>query len=297
MVPEIGARAAQAEAARRICDETIADFAAAGLFRILQPARYGGYELDYGTAQLELAAEIGQACGSSAWILTVIACHAWILGMYPLEAQEEIWGDSSETLLASALYPEHCEMERVAGGYRLAGQWKFASGVVHAQWVILGATMAQPDGKMLPLWCIVPRRDYEIIDTWFVSGLRATGSNDVRVAGSTVPEHRVLPASLLLEGSAPGAKVNPSHIFRLPLSGVFPYNLSAPAVGIARGGWQAFVQRVRDQPKRLAASRSADMDTVQLQVAEAATLIDCAYLLQARDAEELNTRARAGLAM
>ena len=293
MLPEIRARAAQAETHRRVPDETIAAFAEAGFFRALQPARYGGYELDYGKVQLELGAEIGQACGSSAWILTVLACHANILGMYPLEAQEEIWGESSDSLLASAVHPECCEMERVAGGYRLSGQWKFASGVGHAHWLILGAELAQSDGRRLPMWCILPRRDYEIIDTWFVGGLRATASNDVRVAGAMVPEHRVLPASLLLEGTAPGALVNPSHIFRLPLSAVFAYSLSSPAVGIARGAWEAFAQRLRDQPQRLAATRSADMDSTQLQVAEAATLIDCAYLLLARDAEELNARARA----
>ena len=97
LVPRLRERAPRAEAQRRLPDETIQEFVRAGLFRVLQPARYGGYELEYGRTQVELGQMLGQACGASAWIQCVLACHAWIVGMFPPAAQEAVWGTDPDT--------------------------------------------------------------------------------------------------------------------------------------------------------------------------------------------------------
>src|SRR5919197_1637122 len=99
LVPRLRERAGQAEELRRLPDETAEEFLAAGLFRVLQPVRYGGYELDYGRTQVELCRELGRACGSTAWLQCVLACHAWMVGMFPAEAQDAIWGQDQDTLI------------------------------------------------------------------------------------------------------------------------------------------------------------------------------------------------------
>src|SRR5437588_12200556 len=92
LVPRLRERARKAEELRRVPDETIQDFLDAGLFRVLQPKRWGGYELDYGRTQVELCGVLGRGCGSSAWVQCVVACHAWCLGMFPDAAQDAVWG-------------------------------------------------------------------------------------------------------------------------------------------------------------------------------------------------------------
>src|SRR5690348_6111872 len=102
LVPRLRERARSAEELRRLPDETFQEFQKAGLFKVFQPARYGGFELDYGRTQVELCHVLGQGCGSSAWVQCVIACHAWALGMFPPEAQEAVWGGDEDALIASS---------------------------------------------------------------------------------------------------------------------------------------------------------------------------------------------------
>jgi 3-hydroxy-9,10-secoandrosta-1,3,5(10)-triene-9,17-dione monooxygenase len=293
MVPVLLERAPGAEELRRIPDQTIRDFTEAGFFRIFLPKRFGGYELDYGFPQVKIASELGRGCGSSAWVFTVTACHSWIVGMYPLRAQQDVWGDAPDTLCASALVPEKSRLERVADGYRLSGRWKFSSGVDAAEWTLIVAPLDNGAGAKENVLCLVPRRDYEIIDTWFVGGLRATGSKDLEVTNAFVPDHRVVPLRMLKGGATPGSASNASHIYRLPVYAVFPYNISSPAIGIARGVIEQFTARTRAQVSATGA-RPADSMAVQLRVAEAAAMVDAASGLILRDAEELNRIGRAG---
>lgn len=296
LAPILRERAPAAEALRRLPEESARDFAAAGFFKIFQPARYGGYELDYGPTQLALGNELGRGCGSSAWVFSVVACHSWILGMFSREVQDEVWGASPEVLLGSAFAPEECELVAVADGYRLSGRWRFSSGIDLSQWVVLGAPIvSHASGPPDALWCVLPRSDYEIIDTWHASGLRATGSNDVSVKEAFVPAHRTATLSALAAGRGPGTAINRCHIYRLPLWNVFSYNLIAPAFGIARGALEDLTARARRQPpSQMGRPRLSDSEGVQLQIAEAGALIDSAEALVTSNAREFNDIARQG---
>jgi 3-hydroxy-9,10-secoandrosta-1,3,5(10)-triene-9,17-dione monooxygenase len=293
MVPVLLERAPGAEELRRIPEQTIRDFIEAGFFRIFLPKRFGGYELDYGFPQVEIASELGRGCGSSAWIFTVTACHNWIVGMYSPRAQQDVWGEAPDTLCATALVPEKSRLERVADGYRLSGRWKFSSGVDAAEWSLIVAPLDNGAGTRENVLCLVPKRDYEIIDTWFVGGLRATGSKDLQVVNAFVPDYRVVPLRMLKGAATPGSSVNSSHIYRLPLYAVFPYNISTPAIGIARGVVEQFTARTRTQLSPTG-QRPADSMTLQLRVAEAAVTVDAVTELILRDAEEINRIGRAG---
>ncbi|MGH7088018.1 MAG: acyl-CoA dehydrogenase family protein, partial [Stellaceae bacterium] len=210
MMPTVRQRAKEAEARRRIPEATHREFTEAGFYRILQPARYGGFELDYGT-QTEMSVELAQGCASSGWIASITACHAWIVGMFPLEAQEHIWSDDSGTLVASAFQPpSDYRIERATGGWRVSGRWHFSSGVELCQWAILGFSVPPADGKSPPdrFICVVPLKEAEIADVWFVNGLCATGSNDIVLRDVFVPErHTLRYADVSGDGPRPGSEV------------------------------------------------------------------------------------------
>src|SRR5262245_14876741 len=141
LLPAIRARAAHAEQLRRLPDETLKDFLDGGLFRCLQPRRYGGYELDPGTFY-QAVMDVGTACGSSAWILGVVGIHNWQLALFPSRAQDEVWGQDPNGQLSTALSPTGT-VERAEGGFRLHGRWSFSSGCDFCQWAVLGG-IARP---------------------------------------------------------------------------------------------------------------------------------------------------------
>src|SRR5919108_2479984 len=136
LLPALRERATLAEQLRRLPDETFADFQEAGLFRALQPRRYGGYELDPGVFY-QAVIEVGTVCGSSAWILGVIGVHNWHLAIFPPQAQEDVWGTDTSIQLSTSLAPTGT-VRQVGGGYRLRGRWSFSSGCDFCHWAVLG---------------------------------------------------------------------------------------------------------------------------------------------------------------
>src|SRR5947209_12509094 len=168
LVPVLRERANQTEELRRLPDETIDDLHRAGLFRMLQPKRVGGSELPFRSI-VELVAVIGRGCGSTAWVLANLAAHHWLLGMWEPEAQDEIWGESPDNLIGSALIFPRGRAKRVDGGYRLTGRWPFSSGIDFAAWNLFGAIVNDEEaGTSEPRIFLVPASDYTIIDTWHV---------------------------------------------------------------------------------------------------------------------------------
>ena len=145
LLPVLRERTARAEQLRRLPDETFADFQEAGLFRALQPKRYGGYELDPATFY-QAVMEVGTVCGSSAWILGVIGVHNWHLAIFPPQAQEDVWGEDTSIQLSTSLAPTGT-VQRVDGGFRLSGRWSFSSGCDFCQWAVLGGTGAAGRGR------------------------------------------------------------------------------------------------------------------------------------------------------
>lgn len=285
--PRLQARAVEAEQLRRMPDDTIADFIQAGLLRVFVPARYGGYELDYGATQLSLGQVLGRACGSSAWIQSVLACHAWIVGMFPEAAQEAVWREDSDTIIASAFAPSTGKAHAVDGGYELNGVWQFSSGVHHAEWIVVMVPLPEGDGIQLR-YCLLPRKDFEVLDTWFSPGLRGSGSSDVQVNGAFVPADFTINVSIADGRPTPGSALHASHIYRLPLWSVFSYNIGCPALGMARAALDGYIQQTASRPdKENAQARHA-------RISESAADIDAAEALIRADCEEITHLGKLG---
>lgn len=126
LIPAIRERVDDTEELRRLPDETVKAFQEAGLFRAVQPKRYGGYELDLATFY-QAVIEIGAVCASSAWILGVVGIHNWQMALFPKQAQDDVWGEDSSIQLSTSLSPTG-QVERADNGFRLSGRWSFSSG-------------------------------------------------------------------------------------------------------------------------------------------------------------------------
>jgi len=295
LVPVLRERAPRAEKLRRLPDETIADLHASGLFRVLQPARVGGSELPY-RALFELTAVIGQGCGSTAWVLGNLAAHHWLLGMWHPEAQEEIWGQSPDSLISSALAFARGRARRVEGGYQLSGRWPFSSGIDPSAWNIFGAIVSDEEtGQSEARMFLVPASDYTIIDTWQVIGLAGTGSNDVEVTDIFVPAYRTLSTERIRGGPNRGSELNPGTLYKLPAVSLFAFAVAGVSLGIARGAIQHFAQTTRTRRSAYTGRNIADFTNMQVHLAEAAALADAAEATVLRDCDEATRITEAGV--
>lgn len=265
------ARAAEGDGLRRLPDANVADLRAAGFFDLMKPARWGGLEVDPGTFY-EVQATLAESCASSAWVLGVVGIHPWQLALFPDEAQEEVWGVDRSVLIASSYMPVG-RVTTVDGGFRLTGRWAFSSGIDHCRWVLLGAMVPPGPGEKFPEMrtFLVPQADYRVVDTWNVSGLRATGSNDVVVDDVFIPLHRTHRLLDGYTGQNPGNAGNPAPLYRLPFGQIFVRAISTTALGIAQGALDAYRDGVKGAFGRLDGAKLAE-ETSPRELAATATV-------------------------
>jgi 3-hydroxy-9,10-secoandrosta-1,3,5(10)-triene-9,17-dione monooxygenase len=294
LLPVLRERAQEAEDGRAVPAESVKAITETGFFRLLQPARFGGLEADPLTF-LSAVRLIASACGSTGWVSSVLGVHPWQLALFPLQAQEEVWGADPGTRMSSSYAPTG-RAEAVDGGHRLTGRWSFSSGCAHATWVLLGGIVLDAGGKPVDFRTfLLPAADYVIDDVWDTVGLRGTGSNDIVVDGVFVPEHRSLSFTDVSRCACPGQQANPAPLYRLPYGSVFSYAITTPIIGMATGAYEAHVDYQRDRVRAAYIGQKAAEDPFgQVRVAEAAAELDGAWLALERNMTDLMARARAG---
>ena len=278
LVPVLKTRALRAEELRRVPEESVSDLLSSELYRIGVPAKFGGFDIDYALA-LDVAAELGRGCPSTSWCYGLWAAHAWLVGYWPLPAQEEVFGSSPDALCSSSLNVGKSACEPVADGYRLSGRWEFSSGCDSASWLMLGVP-----GIGERNWALVPRSDFEIVDTWFVSGLRGSGSKDIVVDDAFVPDHRILDVTTAGDGDWTGWEVHGQTRYRLPIPVLLGWDLVAPMLGIARGMIDEFVARLVGTS---GPGRTAESPAIHIRLSQASAEVDAAQALMDRDVREI----------
>ena len=282
LLPTIAESANIGERDRCVPSAVVTALKEAGIFRALQPKRWGGYELSP-TALYEAEMAVGSADMSTAWVVGVLGIIPWAVALFDDRAGRDVWGEDDSTLICCALRRAGTAVP-VEGGYRLSGQWAFASGCQHAGWALLGgAGGPSPEGDYLML---VPRSDFEILDTWHVAGLKATGSNDVVVKDAFVPTHRTHRMMDLFDLKGPGQAVNTGPLYRLPFGLVFAGGVANAAVG----GLQGMLERLTAEIAAKRGPRRPDPD-ITLVCAEAATTVDEAKAVVARNFARLAEHA------
>ena len=281
IVPILRERAQAAEDARMLIRENEQLLHETGLFRFHQPKAFGGMELAF-VALVDIAAELARGCPSTAWNVGNLACHHWILGYYEPETQHEVWDANPDALIASSIALAAGRARKAEGGFIVNGRWPFSSGVDNSDWNMLAVTVYGDDGKTAVDWrlCLVPKSDYEIIDTWYAMGMAATGSKDVKVSELFVPERRALALARCRGGlEHPGAALNPGPLFRIPIVAASSHPLAPAAVGAAEGAYELFVASMAKRAGTYTGARVADFQAVQIKVARARCLIDAARQL------------------
>lgn len=293
MLPALRERAQQCEDECKVPDATIRDFQEAGFFKILQPRRWGGYELDphsFYAVQMTLA----EACMSSAWVLGVVAVHNWQLALFDAQAQADVWGDDP-TILISSSYMPRAEVTPVEGGYRISGRWGFSSGVDHCQWAFLGGLVPDPEGGPPDYRTfLVPRSDFVVDRVWDTLGLRGTGSQDVVVKDAFVPAYRTHRSKDGFQTTSPGLKVNDAPLYKLPFGQIFVRAVSSSAIGALKGALDAFRAYGSERVSSNDFSRTANDPDAQRVIAETAAAVDEMQLVLNRNFDVLMGQASAG---
>jgi 3-hydroxy-9,10-secoandrosta-1,3,5(10)-triene-9,17-dione monooxygenase len=277
------------EAQRHLPDDLMKALRESGLLRILQPAHWGGYEMDLKTF-VHVATEIAKGDTSTGWVYCILGIHNFWIGYVEPELQNEIWGTDANVVMADSFAPMG-KVQQVPGGYRLSGRWSFLSGLWCSEWVAVGALIAPEQGAN-PEWtmCFVPKADYQVDDQWRVVGMQGTDSNTIVVEDVFVPHHRVF----WLErsertGTAPGHKLNPGSLYRLPFVPALGLSLVPAAVGSARAAVGHFRQWIetRVQVYSTSGAPQKEMSSAQMALAEATTTLDAVEGLMLRCADEL----------
>jgi hypothetical protein len=255
LLPRIRARARQVDADRQVPAETIRELMDAGLFGVIAPQSFGGSELGL-AALVDVTVEIASVCGSSGWVYGVLAGHSWLLNLFPIEAQRDVFGRPGS--LIATVFRFSGEVREVGGGYELtAGEGRFCSGIDHAQWVVIGNQVVRESGAPEPTFFVIPRSDIsEIVDDWFVAGMRGTGSKTIRVARAFIPAHRAVRAADMAAGTSPGAQHHRRPIYRMPWRDIAPFSLIGVPIGIGRAAVAAFAESLRKPMAGFSPSRS-----------------------------------------
>jgi 3-hydroxy-9,10-secoandrosta-1,3,5(10)-triene-9,17-dione monooxygenase len=293
-VPFLREHAQSSEDARVLLRENEQLIHECGLFRFMQPKRFGGMELDF-EAVVDIVSELGRGCPSTAWNVGNLGCHHWILGYYDPETQHEVWDANPDALIASSIALAAGRGRQAAGGFVVSGRWPFSSGVDNSEWNMLAVTVYGNDGRTPVDWrlCLVPKTDYRIIDTWFAMGMAGTGSKDVEVSELFVPERRALPLQRCRGGLGhPGASLNSGPLFRLPLVAPAGHPLGAAALGAARGAYESVLESFTQRSGTYTGARIADFQAVHVKLARARCLIDSAHYLMRGSAAAFQACAR-----
>jgi 3-hydroxy-9,10-secoandrosta-1,3,5(10)-triene-9,17-dione monooxygenase len=230
MVPTLKQRAAASAGNRNVAAETVQEMKDAGLFRVLQPRRWGGYEMSP-SVFYEIQMILAEGDMSVGWIYGVIGVHNWQIALFDDRAGRDVFESDTSTIIASTYMPKG-KTTPVEGGYTFSGRWQFSSGSYHAQWFFLGGQFPG-GGEGIPSMgtFLIPRSDVEIVDTWDTSGLKATGSHDVVVKDAFVPTYRTHTHQQGFERNSPGNAVNTSPLYRLPFGQVFLRSVSTASIG------------------------------------------------------------------
>jgi alkylation response protein AidB-like acyl-CoA dehydrogenase len=288
--PLLAAASDQGAEERRVPDKSVQALAEAGLFKVMVPGRYGGYE---GTVKtlLEVSSLVAEGDGAAGWVVSLTGVSAWMTSLFPVQAQDEVFGGETDAVVCGSGSP-FGSVAPTAGGWRLSGRWSYISGSNHASWAVLGFLTPGEDGQPGEYgMALVPMSELTLTDTWFTSGMRATGSNTLTAEDVFVPRHRVLPGAAIATSDYP-TEFKDETAYRAAFFPLATLALVGPLLGIGRAALEHV--RTAAATKGIVATRfarQADSAGFQLQLAEAALRVDSAHLHAFRAADDIETHA------
>lgn len=279
LAPLLRAKAREAELARKPLDEVIDAIRESGLFSLMVPRCYGGHEADLDTF-FEVGLTLSRADASMGWLVAFYLEHSfWFCG-FPEEFQKELFADRSYVLAPVSLNMGGGAAKEVEGGYRLSGQWQWGTGIIHADWVVVGAMMAGEDGAPAPLFFALPRDEVEAVDTWYVAGMCSTGSFDIKIDDVFVPTGRTV-AMFDLTSASSASRLHDGPLYRTPLVPILGFASAVSMLGAAQGALEEYQAQTKAKiaAKNLRAGGAIKDEGKPSVVASAALTIEAAELL------------------
>ena len=217
-----------------------------------------------------------------------------MVGLFAERAQDEVWADDPDALVSGVITPSATTV-KVPGGLRVTGKWYYNSGSHHSDWAVLGVPLVDESGEEVDSGLVlVPRRELGFQDTWFVAGMRASGSNALIADDLFVPDHRIISTSAALEGHY-ATEHTDETLYRSAFIPVLALVLLGPQLGVARAAL-AFV-REKSEVKGVAHTvfaRQSESTAFQLQFAEASLRVDTAHLHASRATADVDDAAAGG---
>ncbi|MFE9606444.1 acyl-CoA dehydrogenase family protein [Streptomyces hokutonensis] len=290
LAPVVAAHAERTERERTLAEPSAEALREAGLFTIGTPRRYGGHGAGV-RAAADVCAELATGCASSSWLVGIVYGAALFASQLPDEVRTAIWKSDPDAVLCGAANPSG-SVTAVPDGLELDGRWPWISGIDHASWVLLGIVREDRGGPERGL-ALVPASALTVADTWHMAGMRGTGSRTAVASRLFVPDEQFVSFAEIAEGI--GIRRHPGEA-RV----IFPLSINLPlvgtGVGIARGALERVVRDLAGGKRSVSPlhALTAEAAPHQLNVAQAATLIDTATLHLRRAADEIDEAARAG---
>lgn len=295
-------RNAEIEGLRRLPTDIVGSLAEAGLFRLLVPKAYGGGQA-HPLTLFETVETMAKGDAAVAWCLMIAATTGVTAAYLPPEEAKIVFGDPL-TVTGGVFAP--LGRATVEGDQAsVTGRWAWASGSAHCAWLMGGCVVQdasgprkRADGSVETRMFIAPRAQVALIDTWFASGLKGTGSGDMAMEGVVIPYAR----SVSLSHDRPVAN---DPLYAFPVFGLLALGIAGVACGNALGALEDF-EDLAGAKKPQGSSRSlAQRGSAQSAYAEARTGLLAARALvreavaeafaEAERGEGLSLARRAGL--
>jgi alkylation response protein AidB-like acyl-CoA dehydrogenase len=256
----------EGERARKLSGPVVDALVEAGFFRLCVPRAAGGGEADVG-ALIAVCEELARGDAAVGWCIAVMSTAGMLAAYIPEDEALEIYGPP-ESIVGGVFAPRG---RAVAEGdsYRITGRWPFSSGVDHCDWLLGGCIVerdGQPDllegGRPDVRLCLFPASEAEVIDTWSVSGLRATGSHDIALADAIVPAKRT--ASVISQ-----KPVAPGALYAFPVFGLLALTIAGVALGTGRAAIDELVELAGGKTPTASTRKLAERAMTQSRIAQA----------------------------
>lgn len=282
LIPFLRERAGEADRNGRFSDEAIRKLREKGFFRILQPARFGGYGLSPSTLW-RVTRQLGRGCGSTAFIVSLLGVHSWIVGMFETDAQREVFKDGADAVVSnlSVGVRRQVKSTRTSDGYVVSGIWDFASGIDVADWVIVALNVPNAEGNMEERVGLVPQQEFAVEhDSWTMIGARATGSKRVTLSDTHIPFRRTIVWADVEAGTYPGLEVSDGPLYQRTSGGsILVLSSAAPVVAVASA--------MIDHSIEEAARRKIEKQWFAIELGRRASQIHMAHALLLHDSDEV----------
>ncbi|MHC0054707.1 acyl-CoA dehydrogenase family protein [Actibacterium sp. D379-3] len=292
MVPMLRERAREDAANCNVRRETVEAYDEAGFQLMMMPKRWGGYEMSPRVG-LEVGRILARGDLSVAWIHGIYSTHSYHLAMFSNEAQEEVWGTSPLARIVSPYAPEGQAEPVPGGGYKLSGHWHYSSGSAHSDWAMIGAFIMHEDLPPEYRVVLIPRSDYTINEVWDVTGLEATGSNELIVEDVFVPEYRTLPCDALDDLGRAERNGNPGWTYKVPYFQIGFRSLSTAPLGALEALCEAAMDLNKMRLSSIGGSAKKDPDA-QLAIAAAVSGADEIRAVMSRNLDVMERLAQEG---